>query len=110
MTEEPLKVLLVWLSTPGAGLVTIWIVDHGRWAKALAEEPQRWLSLGISGALALLAWGAQMGMLYQPMPTDWRRGLEKAVAILFTAFGISQLGQARMRAMRIRRAKQQLRG
>lgn len=101
-----LQQLLYWLGTPGAGVVAFWIMDHWPWAKCLPEEPQRWLSLALSGVLALLAWGAQMAMLYQPVPSDWRAGLEQAVALLFTAFGVSQLVATRATAIRAKWMRQ----
>lgn len=95
-----LRDLLFWLGTPGAGAVAFWIRDHWAWAKRQGEEAQTFLLLGMSGVLALLAWGAQMAMLYKPVPTDWRSGLEEAVALIFVAFGVSQLAAKRTERVR----------
>ena len=100
-----LRGLLYWLTTPGAGGITVWVMDHWKWAKSLSDEPKRWLAFALSGAIALAAWGAQMAMLYVEPPADWRAGVEYAVALVFFAFGISQLAHARMSAARARRAK-----
>lgn len=95
-----LRDLLWWLGTPGAGVLAFFLIDHWPWAKALGEEARHFLSLGLSGALALLAWGAQIAMLYKPVPTDWRAGIEEAVALIFVAFGVSQLAVKRTETIR----------
>ena len=100
-----LKDLLYWLGTPGAGVLAFWLMDHWPWAKNLGEEARHFVSLGLSGGFALLAWGAQMLMLYQPVPSDWRVGVEQAVALIFTAFGVSQLAVRRTETVRMNRQK-----
>lgn len=104
MQDETLRQLLSWIITPGAGIIAWWLIDQFGWGASWVEERRRWLALGISGALALAAWWGQIAMLYQPMPTDWRAGVERGVAILFIAFGVSQLTHARVKQARARRA------
>ena len=104
MSTETLKQLLAWLTAPGAGIVAWWLIDQFKIGLGWTDEHRRWLALAVSGVLALGAWWAQIAMLYQPMPADWRAGVEQGVAILFTAFGVSQLAHARVKQERIARA------
>ena len=52
-----LELFLAWLTTPGAGILAFWVMNHWTWAQSLNEEQRKLVSLALSGALALLAWG-----------------------------------------------------
>jgi tellurite resistance protein TehA-like permease len=109
MENETLKQVLSWVLTSGSGVVSWALLDAAirynwpQWVARLEDRPKRWLALALSGVLALGAWGIEVAMLYQPVPENWRDGVERGVAILFVAFGVSQIAHVEVRAARMRR-------
>ena len=104
MQDETFKQIIAWVLTGGgAGALAIWVMDHLRLG-AWNDEQKRWLSWVLGGAFALLGWGVQMAMLWVQPPADWREAVSQAVTVIGVAFTVSQLGHARMKQSRARRA------
>jgi hypothetical protein len=91
------------LSGGGAGVVTYLLIDRVRVLKELAPDYKRYASLGITGLLALLAWGAGMGMGYLETPVDWRGWIEASFSTIAVALTTAQAihGLADLRQWRL---------
>lgn len=104
MGDDTLKQIAAWILTGGgAGALALWVMDHlklGAWN----DEQKRWLSWVLGGVFALLAWGGEIAMLWVQPPADWREGISQAATVIGVAFTASQLGHARMKQSRARRA------
>ena len=86
-----LKEALLWVgSGGGAGVLAYLLVGNVKVLKSLAPDYKRYVSYGITAVLALLAWGAGMGMNYLQVPVDWRGWIEAAFATITVALFASQ--------------------
>ena len=91
-----LGTLLGWLvSGGGAAVVASWLLDKVKWLHDLAFEPKRWASLGLTAALAVLAYTAQVGIGYVAEPIGWRGWLEALCLVGTSSFALSQMIHAR---------------
>lgn len=83
--------VLKWLISGGSGAVAYWLMEKVKALAALEPEPKRYVSLAISGAVAVLAFLAQVGMGYQAAPLDARAWIETLFAVVGVAMGIGQI-------------------
>lgn len=90
-----LKDALVFLSTTGAAAAAWWLMDRVWFLARQGPEAKRYLAFALTAAIAVLAWLAQVGMLYQAAPADWRGWVEALSAVAFTAVGLNQIIHAR---------------
>jgi hypothetical protein len=78
------------LSGGGAGVIAFFLVGKVKALRSLEPDYKRYASIGIAVVLALLAWGAGMGMGYLAVPIDWRGWIEAAFATIALAYVTSQ--------------------
>ena len=88
MTE--LADILLWVTTAGAGVLAYYLMEEVEALKALAPKVKRFASFGLTGAIALAAWGAQLVMAYVTAPVGWRGWVEAVVAIVAAAIVVAQ--------------------
>jgi hypothetical protein len=87
----PLKEFLVWLTTIGAAILTYELIEHVPKLAALEARTKRIVAYAMSAGFAILAWLAQVGMLYVPAPVGPRAWVEAIFAVGTVAFGLSTL-------------------
>ena len=86
-----LRDFLVFLSTTGAAVAAWWLMEQ-LWFLARLEPPaKRYAAFGLTAAIAVVAWLAQVAMLYAPAPEGWRSWVESLSAVAFTAVGLNQI-------------------
>lgn len=78
------------LSGGGAGIISFFLMDKVKFLAELASDYKRYASIGLTGLLALAAWGAGMGMQYLNVPVDWRGWIEAAFSVIAVALVTSQ--------------------
>ncbi len=88
MTE--LSDILLWVTTAGAGVLSYWLMEEIEALAALAPKLKRFVSFGLTGVIALAAWGLQLVMAYVPAPVGWRSWVEAVVAIVAAAIVVAQ--------------------
>ena len=82
---------LAWvLSGGGAGVIAYFAVGKIKALNELASDYKRYVSIALTAALALAAWGAGMGMQYLAVPADWRGWVEAAFSTISLALITSQ--------------------
>ena len=86
-----LKAFLPWLSTVGAALIAYWLIGEVPRLVRLGPKAKRRLAYTLSAIVAILAYLAQMGMHYVPVPVSARAWIEVLFAVGTGAFGLSQL-------------------
>jgi hypothetical protein len=92
MDRELLAKVLTWIVSGGGGsVVTYWLMEKVGFLAALTPKWKRRASFAIAAVLPLLAWGASIGMGYNPVPESIVAGIEEAAAIFGLAFGVSQI-------------------
>jgi len=91
-----LKELLTWVvSGGGAAIVAYLLIEEIPALAALNPEPKRYVAFALSAALAIGAWFAMAGMLYEPWPLTVYEWIEKLVFIGTSAFALSQIIHAK---------------
>ncbi len=88
MTLQEALVLLVQLA---AGIADYLVMNVIHWKETAPEWAKRAAAFGIAGALGALIYLAQVAMLYEPAPVDWRGWVEAIFYAIFVVFGASQL-------------------
>ena len=78
------------LSGGGAGIIAYFAVGKIKFLSDLAPDYKRYASIGLTALLALVAWGAGLGMEYLKMPVDWRGWIEAAFSTIAIALVTSQ--------------------
>ena len=95
---------LAWvLSGGGAGVIAYFIVGKTS-LNELGADYKRYASIAVTAALAIVAWGAGMGMNYLNVPVDWRGWVEAAFSVIAVALTTSQVihGARDLRQRRLR--------
>lgn len=91
MEEYTLAKFVVWLvSSGGAGTAAFWLMENVKWLTARPAIEKRWWAFGLSGGLAIGAWGIGIAMRYFPLPIDWRAWIEGLFAVAAPAIVASQ--------------------
>jgi hypothetical protein len=88
---ENLKDFLVWVLTPGAGVLAYWLMENVPALVNLDAKLKRFAAFGISALLGILAFLAMVGMGYEAVPVDWRAWVEALFAVAAVAGGLSQV-------------------
>ena len=86
-----LKTFLVWLTTIGAAIITYELIEHIPALVALEARIKRVVAYAMSAGLAILAWLAQIGMVYIAAPVGARAWIEAIFAVGTAAFGLATL-------------------
>ncbi len=86
-----LRDVLVFLSTTGAAIAAYWLMENVFFLASLDPATKRWAAFILTAFIAVAAWLAQVAMLYQPAPTDWRGWVESLSAVAFAAVGLNQI-------------------
>ncbi len=95
-----LGTLLGWLvSGGGTAVVASWLLDKVKWLHDLAFESKRWASLGLTAALAMLAYAAQVKVGYVATPAGAQGWLEALCLVGTSSFALSQMIHARKQAL-----------
>lgn len=87
---------IMWLIGPGAGVLAFFIIEHWAILASLAPEIKRYVSWAITGGLAILAYCAGIGMLYFPMPADWRSWVETLFLVAASAIAVASVLHGRI--------------
>lgn len=82
---------LTWVLTPGAGILTYWLMENVPVLAALEAKLKRFVAFGLSALIAVLAFLAMVGMGYQPAPADARAWIEALFSVAAVAAGLSQV-------------------
>ena len=86
-----LKEFLPWATTTGAALLTYWLIEN---VKGLVELPplaKRIAAYVLSAGFGILAYLAEVGMLYVPQPEGWRAWVETLFLVGTGAFGLATM-------------------
>jgi hypothetical protein len=86
-----LRELLVWFTTVGAAIITYELMDGIPALAAMESRRKRIVAFAMSAGFAILAWLAQVGMLYVPAPVGARAWVEAVFAVGTAAFGLATL-------------------
>jgi hypothetical protein len=86
-----LRQLLVWFTTIGAAIITYELMDGIPALAVLEARAKRIVAYAMSAGFAILAWLAQVGMLYVPAPVSARAWAEAVFAVGTAAFGLATL-------------------
>ena len=87
---ESFEGILTWVAAGGgAGAVAYWLIER---LPTEGWDPfwKRMFAFALSGAFALLAFLAAIGMGYKPPCPDWRCWIEQSVTVIGTAIMASQ--------------------
>ncbi len=90
-----LRDALLFLSTAGAAVAAYWLLDEWFILARLAPQQKRWAAIGLTAGIALAAWGAEVAMLYAPVPVGWRAWMEQGFSVGGAAVGLNQLIHSR---------------
>jgi len=88
---DNLKDFLVWVLTPGAGVLAYWLMENVQFLVDLEARLKRFVAFGLSAVLGILAFLAMVGMGYQAVPVDWRAWVEALFGVAAVAGGLSQI-------------------
>lgn len=86
-----LRDILVFLTTAGAAGVAYWLLNNVQSLAKLSPQYKRIASIVLSAGIAILAYLAQVAMLYAVAPVDTRAWIEALVTVGTSAFGLSQV-------------------
>lgn len=86
-----LKDVLLYITTVGAGLAAFWLIENVAWFATLSPRGRRIAAYALAAAIGIVAWLAEIAMLYTPTPIGWRAWVEGAVAVAMIASGLGQL-------------------
>ena len=78
------------LSGGGAGVIAYFLMEKVEFLADLGADYKRYVSIALTAALALLAWGAGLGMQYLAVPADWRGWIEAAFSTIAVALVTAQ--------------------
>ena len=87
---------LVFLLEGGGGALVYFLLKKNAWYESLSEpDMKRWIAFGLTGLIAVAAWGGQILLGFAELPTG---GLQPIIVTIgdvllgvFAAFGTSQL-------------------
>ena len=85
-----LRDALLILVSGGGGAVVYWLMENIKFLKALYPDHKRYVSLGLSMLLPVLAWLVMLAMSYEPAPTNWQGWVESIFALAAGAIIVSQ--------------------
>ncbi len=86
-----LRQLLLWLTTPAAGVVAYWLIDNVTFFQFLSSVAKRNAAYILTAIIAVGAYLLQVAFQYTAVPLDWRAWVEAIVSVALVAFGVSQL-------------------
>ena len=95
--DASLSAVLTWVLSGGSGVLSYFLMEKVKQLAALNPEPKRYVALGISAAVAVLAYLAQMGMGYATVPVDTKAWIESIFAVVGVACGVGQVLHARVK-------------
>ena len=88
---DNLKDFLVWVLTPGAGVLAYWLMENVPFLVNLEARLKRFAAFGLSAAFGILAFLVMVGMGYEAVPVDWRAWVEALFSVAAVAGGLSQI-------------------
>ena len=82
-----------------AGVGAFFLMEKVRLLVGLNSDVKRYVSLAITATLGMLAFGAAVGLSYQPQPASAQAWLEALFAVAFISTNTSQVihGYAKLR-------------
>lgn len=86
-----LEAFLLWIVTPGAGIIALWIAAKVKAISELPDDTERLVTAAIAAAIGIVGYLAQVGMLYAPAPENWREWVEAIFSVAFIAAGLSDV-------------------
>ena len=93
--SDTLKLILLYvIGGGGAGTIAYFFLSKWKKTEEFSSELKRYIAIGISGTIGILAFLASIGMNYEPAPVDARNWIEALVAIFFLSAGVSQVWHA----------------
>ena len=89
---------LAWLvSGGGAGVAAYFLMEKVKLLAALESEAKRYVAIGLSAAIAMLAFTAAVFLSYYPQPQTVQAWLEALFAVAFVGVGLSQTIHGRVK-------------
>lgn len=88
-----LSLFLLWLITPGAGLIAAYIAARIPAIAQLAEDLKRLVTGAMAAVIGVGAYLGQIAMEYVAAPADWRGWVEALFAVAFIAAGMAELSR-----------------
>ena len=85
-----LSEVLLWVISGGGGAVVTWLMSNVQALANLAPDYKRYVSWLLSAVVPLAAWGAMLGLGYEPIPASWQAAAERVFALVFIAFSTNQ--------------------
>jgi len=82
---------LIWLSSAGAGAATFFLMERVPALARLKSEHKRYVSIALSGGIAMIAFAGAVGLGYEPTPQTAQAWVEALFAVAFVASGASQI-------------------
>lgn len=84
------QIILYLVGGGGAAIVSYWLLENVPQLTALTPKAKRVVSLALAATIAMLAYGAAVGLSYTETPVNVQSLLEALFAVAFLAVGGGQ--------------------